>query len=215
MLPQHAPVVGTDVAPAPFEGDESGVEGVALGAPNDFPGASAAEGAQAVHRVGNFQRVEVGLDRGAARLRQAGQATVAELAAAATQKQSKEGEEALPVADGEELQDVARVEAVDPLAERLEGRVLGQERFGQPAVEEASVEGDHRRGVVGGGRAAFLACAPSTGAEASGALLPQDGTQVNRRLPAGQARWMRSSQRGRGIIAVFYIWTTKWQMRLP
>ena len=166
MLPEDAAVILPDAVPASLEGHESRVEGVALGPADDLPGASAVERPQQVDRVSDLKGFQVGLHRWPAQFGEAGETGVVDLAATPPQQQPKQRQEPLAVTDGEQLEDVTRVEAVDPFGEEAFGLFLVQQCIRQASVEKSAVQTGH--------------------AEWLRALLPQDGIEMDRRLTAGQ-----------------------------
>ena len=69
--------------------------------------------------MGHLHGFDVGLDRRTAQLAQVRESVVVDLSAALAQEQPEQREEALAAADTEQLQDIPRVEAVDPFAEEF------------------------------------------------------------------------------------------------
>jgi len=133
---------------------------------------------QQVDGMGGRQRLHVRHDGGTAYLAQHRQAAVVELADALSQQHAEQGEEPAPVADTEQLQDVARIEAVHPFAEERRLLARGEQRLGQPAVQQAAVE-------VGS-------------PEPVGAFIPRHGTQMHRFLSSRErvTELARRGQRG-------------------
>ena len=117
--------------------------------------------------MGDGERLDVRHHRRPAQLARPGQGAEVGHAAALHQEQPEEPHEADAVAHPEQLLDVPGVEAVDPLGE--EGRVLvpGEQRLRQPSVEEAPIQ--------------------VLDPELLAAFAPEDGREVDRRLPPGEA----------------------------
>ena len=176
MLPEKSAIIVADAVPALFEGDEAGVEGVALGTPDDFPRVAVVKGTDQMNGMRGRQGLHVRHDGRPAHLAQRRQPSVVELPAALAQQHAEQREESAPVADAEQLQDVARVEAVHPLAEERRLLARGEQRLGQPTVQQATIE-------VGS-------------PEPVDAFVPQHGAQMHRLLPPRE-RVPELSRRGK------------------
>ena len=92
MLPQQAAIVVPDRVPTLLEGDEPGIEGVALGAADDLAAAPAMKRRQQVYRVGDLQGLDVRPDRRPAQLAETRQPAVVDLPAAPAEQQPKQGQ---------------------------------------------------------------------------------------------------------------------------
>ena len=140
MLPQDPAILRPQRVPSLLEGDESGIEGVALRTGHDLAAPAPVERAEEVHGVCGLERFEIRPDGQTAQLGLPGHAADVELSAARAQEEPEQRQESLAVPDIEQLQDVPGVEAVDPLAEGRGAFLVPQQRLRQPAVQQAAVE---------------------------------------------------------------------------
>ena len=113
-----------------------------------------------------LQRVEIGVERRSADPRLPGGAAEVEQPAAPAQEQPEERQEPPPPAHREQVEDIAGVETVDPVPIPRGMPVGGEQEFGQPAPQQPAVE--------------------AADAEGLRALLPEDRTEVDGLLAAGQ-----------------------------
>ena len=164
VLPQAPVIFWPQRVPAADKADKAGVEPIDPWLFDDLVLSTSVEWTHNGDRMGQFQRLEVTLDRRTRNAQRGGRSGHLVQPPALPEEILQEGIEAIDVAESVESLDVTREEGVEPLPVEADPFGTSQQGRRQPAQVEPLRQGRAK----------------------SGQLIPEDGRQMDRTLPTRQ-----------------------------